>query len=196
VPHDTLRAITDLADSGLILPLCALLAGVLWFVESRRSAWLFLRALLLCLIAMALLKIGFLSCGKAAGSAIHSPSGHASLATFFFGSLACVIFVRLTAPWRWVAPVATVVLVIAIGLTRVLLGAHSPAEVIIGSAVGGLSLAAFVLPYLKLPRRRLSLRPLLLALGPLFLLCYGSALPAEELLHAMIPHLQPTICSA
>lgn len=192
--QSVLHAITDLADSGLILPLCVLLAGLLFVAESRRSAWLFFRALLICLIIMTLLKIGFLSCGKAVGSEIHSPSGHASLATFFFGSLATVLFVRLRAPWRWIAPALALMLVILIGATRVALNAHNPAEVLLGTLVGALSLAAFTWPYLKQAHRQLPLKLLLLALGPLFLLCYGSALPAEELLHAMIPHLQPASC--
>lgn len=192
-PH-LISALTDLADSALILPLCMILAVGLWLLESRRMAGHFLLALFACLATMALLKLGFLSCGRALGSAVMSPSGHMSLSTFFFGALAAIVFARLPSPWRWLAPLTALGLAITIGVTRVMLGAHNPVEVVIGGLAGLATLAIFVWPYLKNRHPGRSLRPLLIALLPVFLLCYGSRLPAEELLHRLIPHIQPGAC--
>lgn len=194
--HALIPALTDLADSGLILPLCLILAAGLWALESHRMALRFLVALFACLATMAVLKLGFLSCGRAIGSAVMSPSGHMSLSSFFFGAAACLVFVRLAPPWRWFAPGLALLLAGTIGVTRVMLGAHSPAEVVIGALAGLVTLAIFARPYLRAPHPARSMRPLLIGLVPVFLLCYGSRLPAEELLHRLIPHIQPRACSA
>lgn len=189
-------AITDLADSGLILPLCVLLAAMLWFMESRRAAGLFIRALALCLLAMTVLKLGFLSCGEAIGSTVISPSGHTSLAVFFFGSVATLFHARQHGPARWIAPSLALALTLAIGETRIMLSAHNLAEVVFGACVGGLALTLFVRPYLRLSHPPLAAHRLLLAMLPVFLLCYGSALPAENLIRAFVPQLRPAACQA
>lgn len=193
--RELLWAITNLADSGLILPLCALLACVL-YRESRHAAWLFVRALFVCLVIMTLIKLVFLSCGKVFGSNIHSPSGHASLASFFFGSLAVVLYARMTHPKRWLVLACAALMAVVIGATRIALSAHSPLEVIIGGTIGAFCLALFVVPYLHMPHKHLPVRNIALMILPVFLLCYGSALPAEKLLFRIADHLRPVICPA
>ena len=64
------------------------------------------------------------------------PSGHASGSLVFYGMLAYIAMVRL--PPRWHAPVgiAALLLVLAIGATRVLLQVHYLSDVAAGYAVG------------------------------------------------------------
>lgn len=190
-----IRAITDLADSGLILPLCVLLTVFLWLMESRRAAWLFLRALAVCLLAMTVLKLTFISCGEAIGSSVISPSGHTSLAVFFFGSVATLFYARQQGRERWIAPALALALAVAVGETRLLLSAHNLAEVMFGATVGGLALTLFLRPYLRLSHPPLAFHRLLLAMLPIFLLCYGSALPAENLIRAVVLQLRPSACT-
>jgi drug/metabolite transporter (DMT)-like permease len=98
-----LHAATHLGDTAVILPLTGLLISILWRFESRRAAWLLLRALLACMVMMGTLKVVFLSCGYARGIGIVSPSGHSSLATFFYGVLAVLVWTRQQGTWRHAA---------------------------------------------------------------------------------------------
>lgn len=186
--------ITNFGDTGVVLPLSALLVIALWWLESGRSAWIFFRALLICLIGMALLKILFISCGHSLGSTIESPSGHTSLSAFFYGSIATLCWARRPGPIGLAAAIAALALTIAVGISRLMLNAHNLPEVILGGMVGALTLAGFTIPYLKIPHTDLRLRRVAILLLPIFLLTYGSILPAEQFLRDLIPRLNLQLC--
>lgn len=186
--------ITNLADTAVVLPLSLILIGVLWREESGRAAWLFGRALLLCLTAMATLKIVLLSCGQALGTQIASPSGHASLAVFFYGSLGTLAWARRPGGPGLCMMLAVVWLAVSIAMSRVVLGAHSATEVVIGFTVGSICLALFAWPYLRLAHPDLRLRRIALWLLPVFLLFYGSISPAEIMLRKLVPYFQAAVC--
>ena len=94
------------------------------------------------------------------------PSGHAQLAVVAWGAMAA----WTRKGWFWGVAISLMAL---IGLSRIYLGVHFPADVLAGWAVGGLSLAVYlaVLPGVERWLAGLELRwQLLLALGmPAFL---------------------------
>jgi membrane-associated phospholipid phosphatase len=187
--------ITDLADTGVVLPMAFLLIIVLWYLEHGRSAWLFARALLTCLVTMTIVKIFFLSCGHAIGSNIASPSGHTSMAFFFYGSVAVLFWARRPGLWGILIGVLTLLLVLLIGASRLVLHAHNVQEVIAGGFIGILCLIQFAWPYLHLSHPSLRLRRIALVLLPVFLLSYGTILPAENILRQITPMLSFGVCT-
>jgi undecaprenyl-diphosphatase len=83
------------------------------------------------------------------------PSGHAMIATAFYGMLGYIIWsdLRQRSKPAWYVMLLTFTLVAAIGASRVYLGVHFPSDVIAGFAAGGVWLLACVLA-LGAARRR------------------------------------------
>lgn len=67
------------------------------------------------------------------------PSGHAMVSTTFYGMLGYLVWLNLRESNRpsWYVPVLTVLLILAIGFSRVYLGVHYPSDVVAGFAAGG-----------------------------------------------------------
>lgn len=83
------------------------------------------------------------------------PSGHAMIATAFYGMLGYLIWLNLRRSNKpsWYVMVLVFVLVVAIGISRVYLGVHFPSDVIAGFAAGGMWLLACVLAIGAVRRR-------------------------------------------
>lgn len=72
------------------------------------------------------------------------PSGHAVASTVFYGALFLLVFDRTQSPrWRALAAAGAVLMVLLVCSSRLVLGAHYPADVIAGVCVGILCLLAW-----------------------------------------------------
>lgn len=65
------------------------------------------------------------------------PSGHAAAAAALYGALAALVVVHGRGRWRWAALALPVVLGPVIGISRVYVAAHYPADVVAGLVLGG-----------------------------------------------------------
>jgi membrane-associated phospholipid phosphatase len=208
--HQAWKIITDLGDAAVVLPLALLLLAALWRYESRRAAWVFLRALIGCGIGLALLKVLFISCGRAWHAAqLESPSGHTGLSIFVYGALAAVAMnaaqggavpralppadgLAAAGPAQaggaaggWLATFIAYTappLVAAIAVSRVALGSHTLPEVAVGALVGLAALAGFALPYRRLPRARFPMTGFVILMLVVYVLTYGDNSPAEDVI--------------
>ena len=175
--------VSDLGDSTLLLPLCLFLTFLLWRYQCRRAALYLMCAMACCLSAIVALKIMLLACGRTWGIPLESPSAHACMAMFVYGSLG-IVSTAQSAP-RWGQAATTIVVgsvVAAIGASRVILQTHSICEVVLGLLIGCVGMALFAIPYLRLHRRTRP-RMAVLALGSLAVIfvLHGISLPFEPI---------------
>jgi membrane-associated phospholipid phosphatase len=172
-----LVVITDFGDLAVLVPLAVAIPIWLHRVSGVTAQWIL--ALSICVGLTALLKIVFYGCPPAGD--MHSPSGHASLSTLVYGGLALITAAPYPGLRRVVVIGVGAGLVLAIAVSRLLLDAHSLAEVGLGLIIGIFSLALFGHKYLQSPSRKVW--PLLVAAGVLISILHGSELQAEEILH-------------
>lgn len=180
-------AITAFGNAAVLALLSGLIALWLWWSSGRRAAALWCLVVLGCTAATALLKIGFSACPWPQLQ-IYSPSGHTSFSTLVYGGAALSLgagphagrrlpALALTAPALGFAA--------AIGWSRLVLRAHSGSEVMLGFAIGGLSLLAWIALSARLPHKRLP--PILaIALAVIVLLAaQGQAVSVEPQLQRL-----------
>ncbi len=168
-----MRFLTDFADQAVVLPVVAAVAIALAALGWRRGALAWIAATAITFVVILLLKLGFLGCAPVfAPWALRSPSGHTAAAAVVAGGLVAVLAGRLAA-----VLLASALAALAIGLSRLELGLHSPPEVAIGALIGlagAVALARFAGPP---PRARPV--PLLAIAAAVALLLHGMHLPAE-----------------
>jgi membrane-associated phospholipid phosphatase len=168
-----MRFLTDFADQALILPLVLAVSIALAAQGWRRGAIVWLAVVGSTFGIMLFLKIAFLACSPVFGPMdIRSPSGHVAAATVVAGGLASLLTRRVTS----MLPIALLAALI-IGISRLVLGAHSLPEVALGALVG-LAGAATLLR-LAGPPPPLKPLPLVLAIGVVAMIFHGLHLPAE-----------------
>jgi membrane-associated phospholipid phosphatase len=143
VDADTLLSfITNLGDAGLLLPASAAVILALWLGGDRRTAAVLASCLALTVGLTVAAKLAFMTCAATDGE-IHSPSGHASLATTFFLALA-MIGVRMRNRFAGgLFAVACAAAVLLIAASRVALGMHTLAETLAGIVIGLAPLGLF-----------------------------------------------------
>jgi undecaprenyl-diphosphatase len=143
----TMRVITQLGHAWFLVPATAALLAV--FAEARARWWIWTSAMLLAPIAEATFKV-LIGRPRPFDPSFGFPSGHATAAATFFGA---VIYLAgsLRPPARtWVRALAGLAIVL-VGLSRVMLRAHWPSDVIGGIALG-LALASAAALLARPPR--------------------------------------------
>lgn len=148
---EIMKGITGLGSAWTLIIIAVGVAGYLWL--GRRQKWD------VCLLSIALagasllnwiMKLGFHrsrpsapSLAQAAGYSF--PSGHAMIALVFYGMLAYLIWLNFRRGWASYLVIGLLVLLImAIGTSRIYLGVHYPSDVAAGYAAGGFWLTGCV----------------------------------------------------
>ncbi|KAF1053114.1 MAG: hypothetical protein GAK43_01583 [Stenotrophomonas maltophilia] len=181
--------LTGFGDSSLLLPAAAFIFLWLLYRRQRGMAWAWAGLFGTACVLTALTKLAFMGWGIGIEALNFTGiSGHSMLSGSVLPVLLALL-VRERHQWRWLAAGLGALVAMLVGLSRLALDAHSPAEVIAGLSLGlcisGLFLA---LGSLRLPR----LSPLLLALviGVLSLQSVvGVHAPTHYLIQVIAAHL-------
>jgi membrane-associated phospholipid phosphatase len=132
-----LRAITDIGDSAVLVPLALAISLQMFVAGSHRRALLMLLSLIATAAAIGVLKVAMSGCSLVDGHfRIHSPSGHAALSAAVVLPIAAIVAGQLQAWERYPPFLLAAILIAFIAASRVLLGHHSRDEVAVGLAVG------------------------------------------------------------
>lgn len=169
-----LHAITDLGNSALLLPASAFLVAYLFYFRTLSVAWIWVSTLALCAFLTLFLKVAFFTCGTAVPALdLHSPSGHTSLSTTFYGCAALMVSGDKGRATQVAVLAAGTLLVLAVSISRVLLQVHSLPEVAMGLSIGIVCVAWFGSRFLALPPLSLPWRWALAGLVLLAVLTHG-----------------------
>lgn len=188
--HTVASFVTDFADEAVVIPGAFCVAVVLAMVGWLRGAAVWVAGLSATLALVLLLKLTFMACGHRLDMTIESPSGHAAAAGVFYGTL-LALAVRRYRPSMAVQLGCVLVVVLVVGTSRLVLGAHTLAEVCVGGAVGTLG-AAWILWTIgqpPMPHGRIS--GLLLPVLALLCVLHGLRMPAEAAIRAVALELWP-----
>jgi membrane-associated phospholipid phosphatase len=169
--------VTNFADQAVALPLAIAIAMTLGVLGWWRGLLGWLVAVGAVFASMLLLKAGSLMARDAFGTTVlGSPSGHVAAACVVYGGLA-VLLLRDRAPNLLVVAITAAVTAI-IGMTRVVVHAHTPAEAVVGAIVGSLGVVALF--FMSGQRPALKLWPLAAVALAVMVAFHGQHLPVEE----------------
>jgi len=133
-----MRLVTALGYYWVVLPLLAAVVLVFYLKGWRLSATLLLVSTVGGSVLTTVLKAVFersrpelFGTGYAA-SFYSFPSGHATVAVGFYGTLTLILAYRLRGFARWAVVACGVLLVLLIGFSRLYLGVHYPTDVLAG----------------------------------------------------------------
>jgi undecaprenyl-diphosphatase len=133
-----MRLVTTLVYYWVVLPLLAAVVFIFYLKGWRLSAHLLLVSTVGGFLLTTVLKGVF---GRArpeffdtgyTASFYSFPSGHATVAVGFYGTLTLILAYRLSGFARWAVVACGVSLVLLIGLSRLYLGVHYPTDVLAG----------------------------------------------------------------
>jgi len=127
-----MRVITQLGHAWFLVPAMVVLLAV--FAEARTRWWIWVGVMLLAPIAEATLK-ALIGRPRPFDPSFGFPSGHATAAATFFGAVIYLAGALRPPAKSWVRVLAAVAIVL-VGLSRVMLRAHWPSDVIGGVALG------------------------------------------------------------
>ena len=191
--------VTDLGDS-LLLGACVMVVAIcLMLSRCRKEAFTLCAAFFLTSATIAFMKIVCIGCfAPFPWLTVRSPSGHSALSLAVFGTMALIIARRVGWIGRFVVWTSTILLAGTIAYSRVLLGMHLRAEVLIGLGVGGVAiwLAAIFLKHQPTPP--IKYRPIVIVLAAVIFILYGDRAPAEGLIKQIAAEVNEslTFCQA
>jgi membrane-associated phospholipid phosphatase len=188
-----IQFVTNFADQAVLLPLAIGIGFILVTSHWRRAALAWTIGIGGTYAIMLVLKLCFIACGNLLPGHIVSPSGHVAAATAVYGGLFALFARAVTGHSRWTLP-ATLGIATMIGFTRLVLGAHTIPEVVIGAAIGICGAVASTTLIGQAPRElRISwLAGLAVAIMLAF---HGFRMPAEAAIHQVALNLWPlTAC--
>lgn len=175
--------VTHFGDLAVLLPLIVVVAVWLLVVRGVRPALWWLGAVAFCTGGTAFLKLFFYACPPL--DDLRSPSGHTSLSTLIYGTLTAAVVIEARGWQRLLAAGAGALLVLSVAVSRIVLDAHSVAEVVLGLVIGSASLALFLTPYAREHTVPLPVRWLVISVAVFMILLNGRELRAEDFLHAL-----------
>ena len=182
--------LTNFGDQAVVLPLAACVFVILLSLGWRRGALAWGCCVAGVLAVMLVLKLLALACGTHfAWTGLASPSGHTATAAVVYGGLFALLVPR-SRGGTLVAACAGGAIALAIGLTRLALHVHTPADVLVGAAVG--VTGAVLMRHLAGTRPPRPAAPWLLAAACLILLIFhGDKLQAESRLRWLAQDIWP-----
>ncbi|WP_413725057.1 phosphatase PAP2 family protein [Sodalis sp. RH16] len=188
--------LTFFGDTMLLLP-CAVIivALLLWKAETRRTSlqWLLLIGAAGAIVIVS--KLAFLGWGIGSRAYDFTGfSGHSALSASIWPVLIWILASRASRRFRLAAVAFGYLLALAIGVSRVILHAHSVSEVIAGLALGfTISTSFLLMQYSRGTRiRHLSAGQLsAVLLLPLLLVMQGKKAPTQDLLERIALAIAP-----
>lgn len=151
--YGPLLAVTTLGYYWFVLPLLVVATVVFYLKRRRISAILLPVATLGGMVLTTVLKSVFerarpdlFESGYTA-SFYSFPSGHATIAVGFYGTLTLLVAWRLAGLKRWSVVVFGVLLVLLIGFSRLYLGVHYPTDILAGYLAAPLWISTIGLSY-------------------------------------------------
>ena len=135
-------AVTNLGNLAVVGPVAVLVwVWLLW----RRGLWAALRYQWPVAATFAV-TLGLKLISRAVGGELQgtpfelsdaAPSGHMSMGTVVYGGVALMLLRRGPEPVSLLTALLVLIVLVGIGVTRVILGAHTPADVTAGLLIGG-----------------------------------------------------------
>ena len=182
----TLQFWTDFADGAVMFPLGIAIALALVILRQRRAALVWSMAIGCVWATMLIFKLaGYLIEGLLPASPLSmidlvTPSGHVASATVVYGGLVGLLL------WRSGTLVArtllaTTLIAAGMGVTRVMMGAHSISEVLTGAAVGIVGVYCLTTAGVQVERR--ARLPLVIVAALVMVTQYGTHLGWEQTIH-------------
>jgi membrane-associated phospholipid phosphatase len=172
-----LKALTQLGDIAVLVPLAAVMLLWLFLTHSARGTVWWAIAAVFCAGLTAILKVFSYRCPPIPD--LHSPSGHTSFSTLVYGAMALVTATDGPSMRRMLTMSVSAGFILAIAASRLLLYVHSGPEVGLGLVIGLSSLAVFGHGYLACRVARVRLSPLFIASGAVVLALHGRELHVE-----------------
>ena len=155
--------IGHLGHSAILFPASLVFFICLLWLDRHADARAFGAALFACLLATLVAKLAFHACGSEIPAfGIESPSGHASISAVFYGCLALNVAAGRPLWQRTGIYAGTALFVALVGVSRVVVEAHTLPDVIAGTSIGMLAILVFQAlrgpsRLLVIPRRALTL---------------------------------------
>jgi len=186
------KTLTYFGDSMLLIPTAVIIALVLpWKSDNRQTVWYWVLAFGLAGLVVSVSKILFLGFGI--GSArfnFTGFSGHSAMSATLWPVMMWLISGRWSPRWRLFTIGIGYLLPLMVGLSRLVIHAHSKSEVLAGLMLGFTLSTAFLLTQRRTSLKGFSLPQIGVALlVPLLLLSHGRVATTQQFLERFSANL-------